>query len=147
MKLGYYISSFRRIFAQGGLPLIFKKFWFYNYKSVRYCFEIPYDIYYNSGVHFAHSGRGTVINHLSKIGEGTYIQHYVTLGVRDDKNESKAPVVGKNCYIGARAILIGDITIGDNCKIGAGAVVVKDVPSDSTVVGVPAKVIAINKVV
>ena len=123
---------------------IFKKIWFYKYLSVKYNFEISYDLYYNSKVHFAHCGRGTVISPYSKIGEGTYIQHDVTFGVRDDKKERKGPIVGKNCYIGARAILIGGITIGDNCKIGAGSVVVKDVPANTTVVGVPAKVIKIN---
>lgn len=121
-----------------------RKWWFYNHVSVKYGFEIPYDLYYNSKVFFAHSGRGTIINSLSKIGEGTYIQHGVTFGVKDDRREVKAPVVGKNCYIGARAILIGGITIGDNCRIGAGAVVVNNVPDNATVVGVPAKIIRID---
>lgn len=119
--------------------------WFYHYTSIKYGFDIPYDIYYKSSVHFAHFGRGTVINPLSKIGEGTYIQHGVIIGVRDDRQEMAAPVVGKNCYIGARAIILGDITIGNNCKIGAGAVVVINVPDNATVVGIPAKVIRINR--
>lgn len=42
---------------------------------------------------------------------------------------------------GAKATIIGNITIGNNVKIGAGAVVVKDVPSNSTVIGVPARII------
>lgn len=93
------------------------------------------------GVYFCHQGFGIVINPNAIIGEGTYIQHGVTIGSRDDLKIEKAPKIGKNCYIGAKATIIGDITIGDNCKIGAGAVVISDVPSGCTAVGVPAKVI------
>lgn len=121
--------------------MVFKKLWFYRYTTLKYSFDIPYELYHNANVFFAHRGRGTIINPLAKIGEGTYIQHGVTIGVRDDRKEQMAPVIGKNCYIGARAIIIGGITIGDNCKIGAGSVVVKSVPDNCTVVGIPAKII------
>ncbi len=43
--------------------------------------------------------------------------------------------------IGAGAKVLGSVTIGDNCKIGAGSVVVKDVPANSTVVGVPGRIV------
>ena len=89
------------------------------------------------GVYFCHSGFGVVINPKTKIGEGTVIQHRVTIGEIGEG----VPVIGKNCYIGAGAIIIGGITIGDNVKIGAGAVVVHDVPTGATVVGVAARVI------
>ncbi len=95
------------------------------------------------GVYFCHRGFGIVINPNSKIGEGTYIQHGVTIGARDDLGVEQAPVIGKNCYIGAKASIIGNITIGDNCKIGAGAVVLSDVPSGCTAVGVPARIIKV----
>lgn len=65
------------------------------------------------------------------------IQHEVTIG---EKN-GKFPSIGNNCFIGAKAIILGDIVIGDNAKIGAGAVVCHDVPPNSTVVGNPARVI------
>ena len=45
-------------------------------------------------------------------------------------------------YIGANAVLIGDIRIGDNVRIGAGAAVSRDVPDNCTVVGHPVRVIA-----
>lgn len=102
--------------------------------------EIPYTINPH-GIFFCHYGFGIVINPNTVIGEGTYIQHDVTIGSRDDIGQREAPVIGKNCYIGAKAIIIGNIKIGDNVKIGAGAVVISDIPSNSTAVGVPAKVI------
>lgn len=89
------------------------------------------------GVYFCHKGFGIVINPNAQIGEGTVIQHRVTIGEID----GCSPIIGRNCYIGAGAIIIGGITIGDNVKIGAGAVVVTDIPANTTAVGVPAKVI------
>lgn len=93
-------------------------------------------------MYFCHQGFGIVITPTAKIGEGTYIQHGVTIGVNEDTRE--APCIGKNVRIGAQSVIIGGITIGDNAIIGAGSVVVKDVPAGATVVGVPAKVIKIN---
>ena len=50
-------------------------------------------------------------------------------------------VVKDNCFIGAKAIIMQNVTIGKNCIVGMGAVVTKDVPDNSVVAGVPAKVI------
>ena len=53
-----------------------------------------------------------------------------------------APVhIGRNCWLGAGAIILPGVTVGDNSVIGAGAVVNKDVPENCVAVGVPAKVI------
>lgn len=49
--------------------------------------------------------------------------------------------IGNNVFIGAGAIILPGIEIGDNVVVGAGAVVTKDIPSDSLVVGNPARVI------
>ena len=48
-----------------------------------------------------------------------------------------APTIKENVYIGAKATILGNITIGADAKIGAGAIVLEDVPNDCTVVGVP----------
>lgn len=89
------------------------------------------------GVEFCHSGFGCLLNPKTKIGKGSVVQHGITIG----EVRGKVPVIGKNCYIGARAIIIGDVKIGDNVTIGAGSVVVKDVPDNAIVVGNPAKII------
>lgn len=84
--------------------------------------------------------RGLVVNPSTKIGAYCSILQRVTLG---GPNVS----IGDNVEINAGAQIVsnargkGRLNIGDNVIIGAGAVVVKDVPSQSVVVGVPAKVV------
>lgn len=106
--------------------------WYYHC-DIPYCVNLE-DVY------FFHKGFDIVINPNSIIGRGTKIQHGVTIGSKE--GEFAAPTIGKNCYIGAKAIIIGNIAIGDNCKIGAGAVVLKDIPSNCTAAGIPAKIIS-----
>ena len=89
--------------------------------------------------YFGHSGFGIVVNPRASIGGGTSVQHCVTIGEMDPGGP--APVIGKCCYIGARAIILGDVHVGDGAKIGAGAVVLSDIPDGCTAVGVPARIV------
>ena len=57
------------------------------------------------------------------------------------KQGKRHPTLGSNIMVGAGAKVLGSVTIGDNCKIGAGSVVLKNVPPNSTVVGVPGRVV------
>lgn len=100
--------------------------------------DIPFEADIDDSVHFNHNGFGIVINPLCKVGEGTDIQHSVTLG---ELRGGDVPTIGRNVYIGARAVLLGKIIVGDNAKIGAGSVVLSDVPPNATAVGNPAKII------
>ena len=54
---------------------------------------------------------------------------------------NKAVYIGKNCWIGAGAIILSGVTIGDNTVIGAGSVVTKDIPANVVAVGNPCKVL------
>ena len=56
-------------------------------------------------------------------------------------SKGSAPKIGDNVFIGAGAILLGDINVGNNAKIGAGAIVTKDVPDNATIVCQPSRVI------
>ena len=61
--------------------------------------------------------------------------------LREKYYQYNAPVrIGRNCWIGAGAIILPGITIGDNVVIGAGSVVTKDIPSNVVAVGNPCKV-------
>ena len=54
---------------------------------------------------------------------------------------TKPIIVGNDVYIGTRSIIMGGVIIGDKVIIGAGSVVTKNIPSNSVVVGVPARII------
>jgi len=68
---------------------------------------------------------------------------HITIGNKND-DENMRPTIGDNVYIGAGAIIIGDIVIGNSVTIGAGAVVVKNVSDGAIIVGNPGRVIKTN---
>ncbi len=91
---------------------------------------------------FIDHGMGTVIGETAEIGDDVMMYHGVTLGGTGKERGKRHPTLGNNTVIGVGATILGAITIGDNVKIGSGSVVLKDVPPDSTVVGVPGRVVA-----
>jgi len=90
---------------------------------------------------FIDHGMGVVIGETAEVGDDVTIYHGVTLGGTSWKKGKRHPTIGNNVVIGAGAKILGPITIGNNCLIGAGSVVVKDVPDNSTVVGIPGRVV------
>ena len=68
--------------------------------------------------------------------------HPINAELREQGYQYNAPVrIGKNCWIGAGALILPDVTIGDNVVIGAGSVVTKDIPSNVVAVGNPCRVL------
>jgi serine O-acetyltransferase len=90
---------------------------------------------------FIDHATGVVIGETSEIGDSVSIYQGVTLGGISTEKRKRHPTIGNNVVIGAGATILGPVTIGDNVRIGAGSVVVKSVPPNSTVVGVPAKIV------
>ena len=90
---------------------------------------------------FIDHGVGVVIGETTIIGNDVIIYQQVTLGGVSTSKGKRHPTIENNVVIGAGAKVLGNITIGRNSKVGANSVVVKDVPSDSTAIGIPAKVI------
>ena len=90
---------------------------------------------------FIDHGHGVVIGETAIIGDNVTLYQGVTLGGTGKEQGKRHPTLGSNIMIGAGAKVLGSVTIGDNCKIGAGSVVVKDVPANSTVVGVPGRIV------
>ena len=90
---------------------------------------------------FIDHGMGVVIGETTEIGDNVTLFQAVTLGGTGKEKGKRHPTIGSNVTIAAGAKVLGNIKIGDNVVIGAGSVVVKDVPSDSTVVGVPGRII------
>ena len=90
---------------------------------------------------FIDHGHGVVIGETAIIGNNVTLYQGVTLGGTGKEQGKRHPTLGNNIMVGAGAKILGSVTIGDNCKIGAGSVVLKDVPANSTVVGVPGRVV------
>lgn len=95
---------------------------------------------------FIDHGHGVVIGETAVIGDNVTLYQGVTLGGTGKEQGKRHPTVGNNVMIGAGAKVLGSLTIGDNCKIGAGSVVLKNVPPNSTVVGVPGRIVSQNGV-
>ncbi|HET6370523.1 MAG TPA: serine O-acetyltransferase [Nitrospiria bacterium] len=89
---------------------------------------------------FIDHGMGVVIGETSEIGENVTLFQGVTLGGTGKEQGKRHPTLGDNVVVGAGAKILGGIEIGSNVKIGANSVVLRSVPPDTTVVGVPGKV-------
>jgi len=90
---------------------------------------------------FIDHGSGVVIGETTEIGDNVTIYQGCTLGGTGKEKGKRHPTIGNNVVISAGAKVLGSFTVGDNAKIGAGSVVLKPVPPNSTVVGVPGRVV------
>ncbi len=78
------------------------------------------------------------------IGDDCVFSPWVTIGLSGRRKfgfDTRGPIIGDRVFIGTGVKILGPITIGDDVRIGANAVVIDDVPSGSTVVGVPARIV------
>ena len=92
------------------------------------------------GIMFDHAS-GVVIGETAVIGDNSSLLHGVTLGGSGKESGDRHPKIGSNVMIGAGAKILGNIHVGDCARVAAGSVVLKDVPPQTTVAGVPAKVV------
>jgi serine O-acetyltransferase len=90
---------------------------------------------------FIDHGMGVVIGETSVIGDHCLLYQGVTLGGTGKQHGKRHPTLKENVVVGAGANVLGAITVGANTRIGAGSVLLRDVASDSTVVGIPGRVI------
>ncbi|MFS0821000.1 serine O-acetyltransferase [Bacillus sp. 1P02SD] len=90
---------------------------------------------------FIDHGMGVVIGETCEIGDNVTVFQGVTLGGTGKEKGKRHPTVKNNALIASGAKVLGSITIGENSKVGAGSVVLQDVPPNSTVVGIPGRVV------
>jgi serine O-acetyltransferase len=93
---------------------------------------------------FIDHGMGVVIGETAIVGNDVTLYQGVTLGGTGKEKGKRHPTIANSVTIGGGAKILGNITIGENCRIGAGSVVLRDVPDNSTVVGVPGRVVFQN---
>ena len=90
---------------------------------------------------FIDHGSGVIIGETTIIGDNVTLYQGVTLGGNGKETGKRHPTLEDNVMVSAGAKIIGSFTIGANSKIGAGSVVLSEVPPNSTVVGVPGRVV------
>ena len=123
-----------------------------------YCFKVPliprlsYLIRFWTGIEihpgakigkgvFIDHGMGVVIGETAILGDYATIYQGVTLGGTGKQTGKRHPTVGQNVVVGAGAKVLGNIQIGDQVRIGAGSVVLRNIPANSTVVGIPGRIV------
>lgn len=90
---------------------------------------------------FIDHGMGVVIGETAEIGDDCTLYHGVTLGGTSWCAGKRHPTLKNNVVVGAGAKVLGPIVLEEGVRIGSNAVVTKDVEADSTVVGVPGRLI------
>lgn len=116
----------------GCIHKLLKYYWFCRLRKLSHI--TGFQIALNSvgpGMTIWHFG-SVIINPFAKIGANATLYPGVLVGWKSEN--SPAPRIGNNVFIGSGAKIIGDITIGDNVVIGQNCVIVKDVPSDTKIV-------------
>ncbi|MBB6675026.1 serine O-acetyltransferase [Cohnella nanjingensis] len=93
---------------------------------------------------FIDHGMGVVIGETCEIGDEVVIYQGVTLGGTGKEKGKRHPTIGNRVVIASGAKVLGSFTVGDNANIGANSVVLREVPADSTVVGIPGRIVKRN---
>lgn len=105
--------------------------------------SIPYTASIGDSFYIGHFG-GIILNANTIIGNNCNIAQGVTIGVSGRGTKRGVPVIKNNVYIGVNAVIVGKIDVGNNCVIAANSLVTESIDDNSTVIGVPAKVINKN---
>ncbi len=138
-----FIKYYRKVKEKRKLCLIFNYIQYKRYER-KYQFQIPQKVQIGFGVFFGHYGR-IIINPNVIIGKNCNIATGVTIGVENRGKRKGTPVIGNEVWIGTNAVIVGNIEIGNNVLIAPNSFINFDVPSNSIVIGNPAKIIHNDK--
>ena len=109
--------------------------------GIKLGFDIPANVF-GAGLRINHFGN-IIVSRASKIGMWCDIHQGVNIGSNNSESGTTlVPTIGNNVWIGPGAKIFGDIHISDKVQIAANAVVNKDVKANTTVGGIPAKIIS-----
>lgn len=124
--------------------------WTQDRNDLAYFFQMRVSEVFGVDIHpNARLGRGIMIDHAHSIvigetavvGDNVSMLHSVTLGGTGKEEEDRHPKIGDGVLIGAGAKVLGNIEVGNCSRVAAGSVVLSAVPPQSTVAGVPAKIV------
>ena len=135
-----YIALFRK--AEKCRSRILKVIYTVKLKLMSYKthIQIPARTKIAEGFYIGHTGR-VIINPDAVLGKNMNISTGVVIGVENRGERKGAPIFDGNCWIGANAVVVGNVRIGEDVMIAPLTFVNFDVPSHSIVIGNPAKII------
>lgn len=107
----------------------------------KYGYQIPINTSIGRGFYLGHFGN-VVINGNTKIGKNVNIANGVTIGRTNRGDKKGYPTIGDNVWIGANSVIVGDVNIGNNVLVAPLTYINVDIPSNSIVLGNPAKIIS-----
>lgn len=139
-------SGLHAIWSHRIAHVLYKNKWYFLARSVSQISRFFTGIEIHPGAKigrkfFIDHGMGVVIGETCEIGDNVTVFQGVTLGGTGKEKGKRHPTIEDNVLIATGAKVLGSITVGENSKIGAGSVVLKEVPPNSTVVGIPGKVV------
>ncbi|HEX3698270.1 MAG TPA: transferase [Polyangia bacterium] len=106
--------------------------------------DLPYNARIGRRLRILHHG-GFFLG-ARAMGDDVTIRHCATIGLIR-KGADRSPIIGSRVEIGPGACIVGDISIGDDAFIGPNTVVAQDVPAGAMVLGNPARLVELSKVV
>ncbi|USY55251.1 serine O-acetyltransferase [Bacillus sp. CBEL-1] len=144
-------SGLHAIWSHRLAHALFKRKWFFLARVISQISRFFTGIEIHPGAKigrrfFIDHGMGIVIGETCEIGDNVTVYQGVTLGGTGKEKGKRHPTIKDHVLIATGAKVLGSITINENSKIGAGSVVLNDVPENSTVVGIPGRVVIQNGV-
>ncbi|MBM7694336.1 serine O-acetyltransferase [Peribacillus deserti] len=144
-------SGLHAIWAHRAAHAFYKRKWFFIARAISQISRFFTGIEIHPGAKigrrfFIDHGMGVVIGETCEIGDNVTIFQGVTLGGTGKEKGKRHPTIQDNVLISTGAKVLGSIVIGQNSKVGGGSVVLRDVPANSTVVGIPGRVVVQNGV-
>ena len=121
-------------------PISYNRVLYHHYRF-RYGFDISPTARIGPGLYLGHFG-GVVVSPRAVLGANVNIAHGVTIGAASRGPRTGAPTLEDRVWVGAHAILVGNITVGHDALIAPGAYVNFDVPPMAVVLGNPGKVVS-----
>lgn len=139
---GFHFTIYLRLSTELSRYSVLGRFSRYMYRKLtfKYMYQIPRLTKIGPGLQISHFGT-CLVHTKSVFGSNCYFSHNIAVGVSKRGPKQGVPTVGNRVWIGANAIIMGNIKIGDDVLIAGNSFVNVDVPANSIVLGNPAKII------
>jgi len=145
-EVAFTYSGLHALWAHRVAHWLFKRRWFTTARIVSQFSRFMTGIEIHPGAvigrrFFIDHGMGVIIGETCEIGDDVVLYQGVTLGGTGKEKGKRHPTIGSNVVISSGAKVLGSFTVGDNSRIGSNAVVLSEVPPNSTVVGIPGRIV------